>query len=362
MPNQNPFIVIEGIDASGKASVAKFIAESLSAELFAFPQYKNTSGQVVLSNLQQLWRPSVDAGLFMAANARDASEDAAAAYLAVARPHGMPLGAVVRQALQTANRCEAHGALTAALARGKVVADRYTLSGFVYGVAEGLTPEYIRNLSAPLLVPDLTIVLDIPAELVSERRPQARDANELNLPLLRATRKGYRAAAGLWLEEATAPKIGEPWEARDVPGFGTVTIVDATQPLDDVRQQVLAIVLQHLAARAQRVCLRVREGAYTPRCRSATPAPFVTGRRDLVTCQQCLAPPYFPDESAHSGPPFNQVVHGETYEEHVKRLAEAIGANLQVNVTVSGAPDADALRTSIETAFHEIISSCSTPR
>ena len=205
MTNVNPFIVIEGNDATGKASVASFLGESLAAEVISFPRYASTSGHAVLSNLQGHWRCDVSEALFVAANSSDSTAADAAAYMAVARPHGMPLGAVVRQAIMTANRCEAHKALLAALARGMVVGDRYTLSSLVYGVAEGLTPEYITNLSAPLLVPDLTIVLDMPPELTSVRRPQARDANELNLPLLRATRKGYRAAAGLWLEEQAAP-------------------------------------------------------------------------------------------------------------------------------------------------------------
>lgn len=246
MTNVNPFIVIEGNDATGKASVASFLGESLSAEVISFPRYASTSGAAVLSNLQRCWQPVVSAELFAAANAPDASEGVVAAYMAVARPHGMPLGAVVRQAIMTANRNEAHKALLAALARGMVVGDRYTLSSLVYGVAEGLTPEYITNLSAPLLVPDLTVVLDMPPELTSVRRPQARDANELNLPLLRATRKGYRAAAGLWLEEQTAPKLGEPWEVRSIDGFGDVTIVDATETLGAVQQHVLAVVRQHL--------------------------------------------------------------------------------------------------------------------
>ena len=291
MTNVNPFIVIEGNDACGKASVASFLGESLAAEVISFPRYASTSGQAVLSNLQGHWRCDVSEALFVAANSSDSTAADAAAYMAVARPHGMPLGAVVRQAIMTANRCEAHKALLAALARGMVVGDRYTLSSLVYGVAEGLTPEYITNLSAPLLVPDLTVVLDMPPELTSVRRPQARDANELNLPLLRATRKGYRAAAGLWLEEQTAPKLGEPWEVRSIDGFGDVTIVDATQPLGDVRQQVLAIVLQHLAARKTRVCLRGREGSYAPRCGGPTLPPFTTARRELVTCQACLAIP-----------------------------------------------------------------------
>lgn len=249
MPNPNSFIAIEGNDASGKASVAKFVGEALCAEVLSFPRYQLTSGQAVLANLQQLWRPSVSDELFKAATAEGATEGVAAAYMAVARPHGMPLGAIVRQALMTANRCEAHSALLAALRRGRVVADRYALSSLVYGVAEGLTPEYIRNLSAPLLVPDLTVVLDIPPELTSARRPQARDANETNLALLRETRKGYRAAAGLWLEEQVAPKLGEPWEINNVPGFGDVTIVDARQALDAVQRQVLAIIQQFLESR-----------------------------------------------------------------------------------------------------------------
>ncbi len=239
MTNVNPFIVIEGNDATGKASVASFLGESLSAEVISFPVYESPTGQALRAHLRRDWKATVPPRLC------DQSVSAGD-FLAVTRPNGMPLNALVRQALMTANRCEAHKALLAALARGTVVGDRYTLSSLVYGVAEGMTPEYITNLSAPLLVPNLTVVLDMPPELTSVRRPQARDANELNLPLLRATRKGYRAAAGLWLEEQTAPKLGEPWEARSIDGFGDVTIVDATETLGTVQQHVLAVVRQHL--------------------------------------------------------------------------------------------------------------------
>ena len=131
MTNVNPFIVIEGNDACGKASVASFLGESLSAEVISFPRYASTSGQAVLSNLQGHWRCDVSEALFVAANSSDSTAADAAAYMAVARPHGMPLGAVVRQAIMTANRCEAHKALLAALARGMVVGDRYTPDRFI---------------------------------------------------------------------------------------------------------------------------------------------------------------------------------------------------------------------------------------
>lgn len=51
-----------------------------------------------------------------------------------------------------------------------------------------------------------------------------------------------------------------------------------------------------------------------------------------MTCQECLAPPYFPTEGTAAGPP---VIHGETYEEHVKRLAEVAGS---VHVTIEMSP------------------------
>lgn len=87
MTNVNPFIVIEGNDATGKASVASFLGESLSAEVISFPRYASTSGAAVLSNLQGHWRPVVNSALFSAGIAEDATEEIAAAYMAVARPH-----------------------------------------------------------------------------------------------------------------------------------------------------------------------------------------------------------------------------------------------------------------------------------
>lgn len=204
----HPFIVIEGIDASGKASITAHLAAALGARAFSFPDYTSPTGRALLMHLRNEWRANPDPSQ--------------------CRPEGLPLNALVRQSMMTANRCEAHGALLAALDHGPVVADRYALSSLVYGTAEGLDPAFITRLSAPLLVPDLTIVLDIPIGLVAQRRPDARDANERNTGLLQRARDGYLQAAG-----------GSLMLGNTVPGFGYVAAIDATAPLERVASVAL---------------------------------------------------------------------------------------------------------------------------
>lgn len=128
----------------------------------------------------------------------------------------------------------------------------------------------------------------------------------------------------------------------------------------------------------QRVCLRQREGSYTPRCGGATLAPFVTGRRDLVTCQQCLAIPLpWDGEAARAGlasasaemvawaksvrePTAEELAVAEARTEAIKAAlypsppGQALPVELQVNVTISGAPDAGALSDAIVDACREI--------
>ena len=159
------------------------------------------------------------------------------------------LNPLVRQSLMIANRCEAQGAMCAELRERPMVLDRYTLSGLIFGEAEGLDPQLIRRMTKPLLTPQLTVILDIPVQMVAQRRPQARDANERNLDLLRHTRAAYRAVAGLHSDDEQAPCLSDRWSVQHVrhePGFGYITAVDATQPLADVQEQCLRVFRHYL--------------------------------------------------------------------------------------------------------------------
>ena len=183
MTHDHPLIVVEGIDASGKATLCKALSRLYGARVFSFPNYKTQTGKALLGHLKGEW-------------------------YAARCPEGVWLNSLVRQALMTANRCEMQGAILDALNLSPVVCDRYTLSAEAYGVAEGLDGDFIRRLSAPLLKPDATIVLDLPAEEVAKRRPQARDTNERNLKLLSDAAKNYRdiaAQRGYCVIDATLP-------------------------------------------------------------------------------------------------------------------------------------------------------------
>jgi len=55
-----------------------------------------------------------------------------------------------------------------------VISDRYKHSTYAYQMAQGIPFEKIHELHKPLLVPDLTIVIDLPAEEAVKRMTEGR--------------------------------------------------------------------------------------------------------------------------------------------------------------------------------------------
>ncbi len=113
-----------------------------------------------------------------------------------------------------------------ALERGEVVlCDRHADSTFVYqGVARGLDPDFVRrgNLFATGgLVPDLTLLFDLPAEVGLARLQNPDRMDALPLAFHQKVRQGF-------LDLAAA----EPARFR---------IVDATQGAGQVAQRALAL-------------------------------------------------------------------------------------------------------------------------
>ena len=102
-------VVIEGLDASGKQTHSKLLAEMLGAKRFSFPNYESVTGKAILGHLKKEW---------CAANIKDAT-----------KPN--ELDALVFQALQTANRLEVQPVIEMALRVGPVVFDRYWQSAVV---------------------------------------------------------------------------------------------------------------------------------------------------------------------------------------------------------------------------------------
>jgi dTMP kinase len=168
------FAVIEGIDASGKNTQSKLLAERLKAKLFSFPVYETPIGQLIGSHLRKQW----------AARSTDKVNDG---YLIKEDP-------LVFQALMTMNRYEMAPAIKAEREAGRsVVCDRYFMSGVVYAEVDGVDSKYVHeNLSGFLPKPDIHILLDIPVTEMSKRRPEARDRYEADTQGMISRAETYR--------------------------------------------------------------------------------------------------------------------------------------------------------------------------
>jgi dTMP kinase len=121
-----------------------------------------------------------------------------------------------------------------ALSRGEVVlCDRFAGATFAYqGYGRGLPLAELRQLqafAAGALVPDLTLLFDLPVEIGLARRQAAGDVNRLDaagLDFHREVRRGYLELAH-----------NEPARWR---------IIDATRPLPEVTAESVSIVAHWL--------------------------------------------------------------------------------------------------------------------
>jgi thymidylate kinase len=172
-------ICIEGIDASGKATQSRRLAQHLSAQAISFPDYDTPTGHLIRGHLKCYWsalpdRPSL------------AESDFRLVDTAL-------LNALVFQALQLANRMEHASAIACAVATGRhLVLDRYWPSGWAYGSADGLDDAWLLQIHEHLPQPDLFVLLDVPPEKSSERRPVRRDRLEAQEGLMERVGVLYR--------------------------------------------------------------------------------------------------------------------------------------------------------------------------
>jgi dTMP kinase len=139
------FIVLEGPDFVGKTTQVALLAEKLR----------------VNSDVLQLAFPS--SGLFGVA-VRECLDSLGLEL----EEHSVQ--AVVTQACMLADRYAAVPGIRAHLRRGGVVlADRWTLSGTIYGAVDGLAPDLIDSAQAELPQPDMLFVLHAPLEVLLAR-------------------------------------------------------------------------------------------------------------------------------------------------------------------------------------------------
>ncbi len=184
-------ITLEGLDKSGKATQAALLARRLQrmgrdVETIAFPDYATHVGQLIRQYLEGV----------------------------------VVFGPELRQLLYVANRWERQEDLTQWLREGKIViTDRYTPSGLVYGLANGLDLEWMLTLERGLPPSDLVLVIDV-SVATAHAREEARDVYEANRGFLEQVWKAYRALAA---------------------EFGWI-LVDGERPKDDVADAIWAHV------------------------------------------------------------------------------------------------------------------------
>src|SRR6266852_4590673 len=198
------FISLDGLDGTGKSTQCRLLADWLRKQGQEVVECADPGGTPVGDAIRDLLLDRrhdmalpCEAFLFMASRAQLTAE-------------------VIRPAL-TAGRT--------------VVADRYLLANIVYqGHAGGLDPDQlwqIGRLATGGLLPDLTIVLDLPAEVALSRRTGPADRVESrDLTYHTRVREGFLA------------------EARRHPDI--IQVVDAASPIQKVHERIRHVLANRI--------------------------------------------------------------------------------------------------------------------
>jgi len=216
-------IALEGMDASGKATHAKKLAEKLNGVVIDFPHYSTKVGHLIEGHLKNWW--STERG-----NQADINLMSTSDFDKWLETEGT-LDAMVFQCLQTINRLELLETINNHINNGKtIIFDRYWASALVYGALDGLDTTWIRDIQAPLPEPDLWLFLDIPAEESVRRRPDRRDRYEKKPGFMEKVRQEYLSlfekerGAELKRRAAELP-MGPGWYI--INGLGTLDEVES---------------------------------------------------------------------------------------------------------------------------------------
>ena len=161
------FIVIEGIDQSGKKTQTELLMKRLvktgyGSVIISFPVYRTKIGRLIRRSLMDddKYTPRV------------------------------------RHMLFSANRWELNNQIEVELSKKTfLICNRYFYSNLAYGIANGLDETWLTSLDDGLPRPDLTIFIDISPSLSLTRKKDQRDVHERDQKLLSRVRRIYRGMA-----------------------------------------------------------------------------------------------------------------------------------------------------------------------
>lgn len=204
MSSKGRLITFEGIDGAGKSTQLSLLRQVLQEKGYEVLVTREPGGDAVGEEvrrllLQKAMVPRAELLLFLASRAQNTE--------AVIRP---------------------------ALASGIIVlCDRYIDSSVAYqGYGRDLQPETIEQLNdfaTNSLVPDLTLLLDVPPEVGLERQTQKNRIEEAGIAFLRRVRNGYLLLAQKHPER--------------------IRVLDASRPPEKIHREVCALVFELLLGR-----------------------------------------------------------------------------------------------------------------
>lgn len=201
------FITLEGIEGAGKSTVARWVREWLSVRGIAVCLTREPGGTPLAERVREL----------------------------VLNRQGETITPVTETLLMFAARgLHLENRIRPALARGEwVVCDRFTDASRAYqGGGRGLSLEWIEQLAGAVqrgLQPDCTLLLDLPVEVGLQRVRQRSGTSAPTDRFEEESARFFERVRATYLQLARA----EPHRIR---------IIDASRGLDEVQQQVTAVL------------------------------------------------------------------------------------------------------------------------
>ena len=239
-------INIEGIDRSGKSSQIEPVSNTLSGigrsvSIMGFPDRpgKNTPVTLDLPLAQYATGSLITRyllGKLPLIDLRDSffrRPEIAALDTETKEAIAADIQEKIIQAIYSVNRRERAKELHAEIAANDFVFVGRWLSGYTYGIANGVGRAQLDSIEGELPQPDLTILLDLDPEVAKGRRTDdVYDLHEANDDLQGRVRRLYMEH--LTEEEALATEERRP---------SRIIRIDGTQPADDITAEIVAEIL-----------------------------------------------------------------------------------------------------------------------